>query len=59
MVARIFILAFLAVVRTSAAEETQVPLVSFPKLDSFQPESDTYKFEWPIHKVAIIGAGVR
>ena len=52
MVGIIFILALLAAVRTSAAEDAQVPLASS---DSFQ--SDTYKFEWPIHKIAIIGAG--
>ena len=55
MVGTIFVLAFLAVVQTSAAEEAQVPLASSIRSDSFQ--SDTYKFEWPIHKIAIIGAG--
>ena len=55
MVGRILILAFLAAVRTSAAETAQTPLTSPLWSDSFQ--SDTYKFEWPIHKVAIIGAG--
>ena len=50
MVEIILILAFLAAVRASAAAAD--PLASS---DSFQ--SDTYKFEWPIHKIAIIGAG--
>ena len=55
MVGIISILAFLAAVRTSATEDAQVPLESSLTSDSFQ--SDTYKFEWPIHKIAIIGAG--
>ena len=51
MVRIIFILAFLAAVRTSAAEDAQVPMAS-------ESDSDTYyKFEWPIHRIAIIGAG--
>ena len=52
---RILILAFLAAVRTRAAETAQIPLTSPLWSDSFQ--SDTYKFEWPIHKIAIVGAG--
>ena len=55
MAGRILILTFLAIVQTSAAKIAQVPLTSFLKSDSF--ESDTYKFEWLIHKVAIIGTG--
>ena len=55
MVGIIFILAFLAAVRTSAAEDAQIPLGSSLRSDMFPP--DIYKFEWPIHKVAIIGAG--
>ena len=47
----IFILIFLAAVRTIVAEDVQLPFAS----DAFQ--SDTYKFEWPIHRIAIIGAG--
>ena len=51
MVRIIFILAFLAAVRTSAAEDAQAPMTS-------ESDSDTYyKFEWPIHRIAIIGAG--
>ena len=50
MVGIISILAFLATVRTSAAEDAQVPMAS-------EFASDTYKFEWPIHRIAIIGAG--
>ena len=55
MVGRIIFLAFLAAVRTSVAETAQNPLTSPHLTDSFQ--SDTYKFEWPIHKIAIVGAG--
>ena len=43
-------LSFLAAFRTSAAEDAQVPLASSLR-------SDSYRFEWPIHKIAIIGAG--
>jgi hypothetical protein len=53
MVGIIFVLAFLAAVRTSAAEDAQ-----FPTSIASESDSDTYyKFEWPIHKIAIIGAG--
>ena len=56
MIERILILAFFAAVRTSAAAKTaQTPLTSPLLTDSFQ--SDTYKFGWPIHKIAIVGAG--
>lgn len=55
MVGMIFILIFLAAARTSVAEDAQVPLASSLRLDAFQ--SGNYKFEWPIHKIAIIGAG--
>ena len=55
MIGIIFILTFLAAFRTSPAKEAQVPLESSFRSDSF--ESDTYRFEWPIHKIAIIGAG--
>ena len=53
-----FLLIFLASVRTIVAEDAQVPLASSLRSDAFQSDrDDTYKFEWPIHKIAIIGAG--
>jgi hypothetical protein len=57
MVEKILILAFLAAVRLSAGETAQTPLVS--PLWTYSFNSDTYKFEWPIHKIAIVGAGPR
>ena len=55
MLAKIFILAFLTAVRTSLVETAQVPLTFSLRSDPFQP--DSYRFEWPIYKIAIIGAG--
>ena len=55
MIGIIFTLVFLAAIWTSTAEDAQVPLPSSLRSDSFQ--SDTYKFEWAIRKIAIIGAG--
>ena len=59
MIEIILILAFLAAIQTGVAEEAQVPLASSLRSDSDSDsfQSDTYKFEWPIHKIAIIGAG--
>ena len=55
MAGMLFLLIFLAAVRTIVGEDAQVPLASSLRSDAFQ--SDTYKFEWPVHKIAIIGAG--
>ena len=57
MLARIFILTFLAVLQTSVAQATQVPLPSSLKSQSDSFRSNAYKFKWPIHKIAVIGAG--
>lgn len=49
----IFGLSFVILLAIPVTVSEQRPLWS----DQLPPESDSYQFSWPIHKVAIIGAG--